>query len=80
MTNIIDLSQPVAQLVKDHPELKEILIELGFKPLANLVMLKTVGQTTSLKAGSKLARVPLETIRQTLEFNGYEVKGDSHEG
>ncbi|AWN19086.1 DUF1858 domain-containing protein [Streptococcus sobrinus] len=80
MTNIIDLSQPVAQLVKDHPELKEILIELGFKPLANPVMLKTVGQTTSLKAGSKLARVPLETIRQTLEFNGYEVKGDSHEG
>lgn len=76
MTNIIDLSQPVAQLVKDHPELKEILIELGFKPLANPVMLKTVGQTTSLKAGSKLARVPLETIRQTLEFNGYEVKGD----
>ncbi|WP_019789555.1 DUF1858 domain-containing protein, partial [Streptococcus sobrinus] len=52
MTNIIDLSQPVAQLVKDHPELKEILIELGFKPLANPVMLKTVGQTTSLKAGS----------------------------
>ncbi len=76
MTNTIDLSQPVAQIVKEHPELKDILIELGFKPLANPVMLKTLGQATSLKAGSKLANVPLEKIKRTLEFNGYEVKGD----
>jgi hypothetical protein len=27
-------------------------------------------------AGSKMARIPLEKIKQTLEFNGYEVIGD----
>ena len=75
MNNTIDLTQPVAELIKTHPELKDILVELGFKPLANLAMLNTVGKVTSLKAGSKLAGVSLDKIKQTLEFNGYEVVG-----
>lgn len=32
-TNTIDLSQPVATIIKEHPEVKELLINLGFKPL-----------------------------------------------
>lgn len=75
MNNTIDLTQPVAELIKTHPELKDILVELGFKPLANLAMLNTVGKVTSLKAGSKLAGVSLDKIKQTLEFKGYEVFG-----
>lgn len=73
--NTIDLSKPVAQTLKEHPEVKDILVDLGFQPLANPAMLNTVGKVTSLKAGSKLAKIPLETIIKTLEFNGYEVIG-----
>ena len=40
MNNTIDLSKPVAQTIKEHPEVKDILVELGFKPLANPAMLK----------------------------------------
>ncbi|MGT2947807.1 DUF1858 domain-containing protein [Streptococcus devriesei] len=76
MNNIIDLSKPVAQTLKEHPEVKDILVELGFKPLANPAMLNTVGKITTLKAGSKMTRIPLAKIKQTLEFNGYEVVGD----
>ena len=64
-TNTIDLSQPVATIIKEHPEVKELLIDLGFKPLSNPAMLNTVGKVTSLKAGSKLANIPLEKIKQT---------------
>ena len=74
--NTIDLNQPVAQVIKEHPELKDILIDLGFKPLANPAMLNTVGKVTSLKAGSKLANIPLEKIDQTLNWHGYDIKGD----
>ena len=35
MDNIIDVSIPVAEVVDKHPEVLEILVELGFKPLAN---------------------------------------------
>ena len=76
MNNTIDLSKPVAQTIKEHPEVKDILVELGFKPLANPAMLNTVGKVTTLLAGSKMARIPLEKIKHTLEFNGYEVIGD----
>ena len=76
MNNIIDLSKPVAEVLKEHPEIKELLIDLGFKPLANPAMLNTVGKVTSLKTGSKMAGVPLDDIKKTLIFNGYEVIGD----
>lgn len=51
MNNTIDLSKPVAQTIKEHPEVKDILVELGFKPLANPAMLNTVGKVTTLLAG-----------------------------
>ena len=34
-TNTIDLSQPVATIIKEHPEVKDLLIDPGFKPLSN---------------------------------------------
>ena len=40
MDNIIDVSIPVAEVVDKHPEVLEILVELGFKPLVNPLMRK----------------------------------------
>ncbi|CXF36653.1 hemerythrin HHE cation binding domain subfamily [Streptococcus pneumoniae] len=54
---------------------EEILVELGFKPLANPLMRNTVGRKVSLKQGSKLAGTPMDKIVRTLEANGYEVIG-----
>lgn len=74
MDNIIDVSIPVAEVVDKHPEVLEILVELGFKPLANPIMRNTVGRKVSLKQGSKLED-PMDKIVMTLEANGYEVVG-----
>ncbi|HEL1551016.1 MULTISPECIES: DUF1858 domain-containing protein [Streptococcus] len=73
--NTIDLNLPVAEIINQHPEVKEILVELDFKPLANPAMLNTVGKVTSLKTGSKMTKIPLDRIQQVLECNGYEVIG-----
>lgn len=73
--NTIDLNLPVAEIINQHPEVKEILVELGFKPLANSAMLNTVGKVTNLKTGSKMTKIPLDRIQQVLECNGYEVIG-----
>ncbi|MGT2667016.1 DUF1858 domain-containing protein [Streptococcus rifensis] len=79
MQNSIDLNQPVAELIKAHPELLDLLVELGFKPLANPVMRNTVGKVTSLKAGSKMTGISLEQIISALENNGYDVIGADYE-
>lgn len=75
MDNIIDVSIPVAEVVDKHPEVLDILVELGFKPLANPLMRNTVGRKVSLKQGSKLEGTPMDKIVRTLEANGYEVIG-----
>ena len=53
MNNVIDVSIPVAQVIDQHPEVLDLLVELGFKPLANPIMRNTVGRKVSLKQGSK---------------------------
>lgn len=80
MDNWIDLSLPVASTLKAHPEVKELLIGLGFKPLGNPVMLKTVGAVTSLESGASLIGLDLQVLIQELHHNGYLVKGvDDHD-
>ena len=68
MDNVIDLSIPVAEVIEKQPEVLDVLVELGFKPLANPVMRNTVGRVVSIK-------IDLNKIKQTLELNGYEVVG-----
>lgn len=75
MDNVIDVSIPVAQVIDQHPEVLDLLVELGFKPLANPIMRNTVGRKVSLKQGSKLEVTPMEKIVRILEANGYEVVG-----
>ena len=75
MDNVIDVSIPVAQVIDQHPEVLDLLVKLGFKPLANPIMRNTVGRKVSLKQASKLEGTPMEKIVRTLEANGYEVVG-----
>lgn len=79
MTQRIDLNDTVYDTLEQHPELKPLLVELGFAPLANKAMLQTAGRMTTLKKGADLISIPVEKIVRTLEFNGYEVLKDGNE-
>ena len=72
--NTIYLEDSVYTTLQNHPEVKALLIELGFTPLSQPQMVQTVGRITSLKKGSKIAKIPLDTIIRQLELNGYIVK------
>ncbi|MGX7108060.1 DUF1858 domain-containing protein [Facklamia miroungae] len=73
MNNQVNISQPVSQAVEGRPDLLNLLVEIGFTPLANPKMLATVGRLTSIKKGAKLINVPIDSIIQKLQWNGYEV-------
>lgn len=72
--NTIYLEDSVYTTLQNHPEIKDLLIELGFTPLSQPQMVQTVGRITSLKKGSKIAKIPLDKIILQLELNGYIVK------
>lgn len=70
----IDLNVAVYDVVKKNPEVIDLLVELGFKPLKNPMMLNSIGRTTTIKKGAKLIGLSLDEIKQNLEWNGYIVK------
>lgn len=74
MDQVIDLNQVVYDVVKKNPEIIDLLVELGFKPLKNPMMLNSIGRTTTIKQGAKLIGLSLDDIKQNLEWNGYSVK------
>lgn len=78
MNQIIDLNQNVYDVVQNNPEVIDLLVELGFKPLKNPVMLKSIGRTTSIKQGAKLIGLSLDEIKKNLEWNGYSILDDAH--
>lgn len=75
MENQVDLNRSVKQVLDSHPELLVILVDLGFKPLANPAMRQSVGKVVTLKQGCKLINLPLEQLVNELQWNGYTVIG-----
>lgn len=75
MTNQIDFNQSVYDITEKHPELLDILVDLGFKPLANSAMRKSIGKAVSLKQGCNLINLPIEALANELTWNGYQIIG-----
>ncbi|PXW89199.1 uncharacterized protein DUF1858 [Streptohalobacillus salinus] len=75
MNNTIDFTVPVYTVIKEHPELKGILVEFGFKPLTDPAMLNTAGRLVNLNQGAKKIKADVNVLAQQLEWNGYDVKG-----
>lgn len=73
--NTIDINQPIAEIIDQHPELLETFIDLGFKPIASKAMRESVGRIISLKNGATMIGLPVDKLIQTLKWNGYEIIG-----
>ena len=70
----IDSNQTVYQLIQENPDLKEILVDLGFTPLNNEKMLKSLGRMMSLKDGMKQVGIDEEELAKALAAANYELK------
>lgn len=76
MTKTIDLSKDVASLCVEYPELVDILVNLGFQPLANPAMRKMVGSFMTIPNASEMKKIPMDQILFTLAENGFAVTGE----
>ena len=63
------------QVIDQHPEVLDLLVELGFKPLANPIMHQYSWAQGFFKTRIKIRRYSYGKIVRTLEANGYEVVG-----
>lgn len=71
MNKVVDLSKDVNTLCNEYPELVEVLGSLGFKPLANPMMRKTVGSHMTLSKAANMRGVTMDQILSALSENGF---------
>lgn len=73
MDKILDLDKSVASLVKEYPEVADIMVELGFTEIKNPAMLASVGRIMNLKKGSQMKKIPMEEIVRAFREKGFEI-------
>lgn len=71
----LDLTRTVYDLTEAHPELIDILAELGFKGILKPLTRTRIGKHMTIPAGCKVRKVPLETVVERLRTAGFTVTG-----
>lgn len=74
MNKKIDLSKSVYELVREYPELAEVMAGMGFTEITKKLVLNSVGRVTTIPQGAKMKGFDLENVLKTLEENGFEVE------
>lgn len=73
MDKILYLDKSVASLVKEYPEVADIMADLGFTEIKNPAMLASVGRIMNLKKGSQMKKIPMEEIVRAFREKGFEI-------
>ncbi|GAB6086357.1 DUF1858 domain-containing protein [Alkaliphilus crotonatoxidans] len=76
---ILNLRKSIYDLTKEHPDLIEIMVSLGFKDIANPVVRKTAGKIMTLEKGAAMKGIPLKTVLNRLKEEGYEIISDGED-
>jgi len=67
----ISVNEPIKNLIDKHPQIKEIMLSLGFKHIVDPLMLNTVGRIMTIKLGSKKQKLDLEVIKTKFLEKGF---------
>lgn len=72
----LDLSRSVYDLVKEYPELQQIMYDLGFTEINKKAMLHSVGKIMTIPKGAKMKGISMLDIISTLTSKGFKIVGE----
>jgi Cu/Ag efflux pump CusA len=72
--HIISINTKIHDLIKEYPEIKDIMKSLGFDNILNPIMLNTVGKVMTLKTGSEMKKIDMEVIRNKFLENNFQLE------
>jgi selenophosphate synthetase-related protein len=73
MEKMLRMDESIFEMVSRHPEVVEIMVELGFKDIAKPGMLQTAGRFMTLSKGIKLKKMDLDTVKLAFERHGFGI-------
>jgi len=62
------------ELTKDYPEIKEIMVEIGFEDIIKPGMLQSVGRVMNLEKGGNLKKIGINEMKETFASHGFDLK------
>lgn len=71
---IVDFNDSLANIIKQYPELLDILYDLGFTQIKATGMLQTAGKFMTLKMGCELRKIDITELAKYLEQQGFSIK------
>jgi hypothetical protein len=74
MAETIDLSKSVYELVTQHPEVGDVLYNVGLEDIKKPGILNTMGRFMTIPKGAAMKHVPLDQIITELQNQGFEVQ------
>ena len=79
MNKKLDITKPVDDLVREYPELVNILKGLGFTEIAKPAMLQSVGRMMTIPRGAAMKGIAMADVIRVLRENGFELAGNAPE-
>ena len=73
MSKEIDLNKSVYELSREHPELIDIMKEIGFKDIANPGMLNTAGRFMNIPKGAMMKGIDMDEVKKAFEAKGFKL-------
>lgn len=79
MSKTIDLDKTVSELCHEYPEIKDIMVKLGFKDITKPMALATVGKVMTIPKGAAIKGINLAEVIETFKQNGFEIQGSKED-
>lgn len=73
MDKEVDLNKSIYELCSQHPEVVQIMQDIGFKDIANPAMLNTAGRFMTIAKGAAMKNIDMDIIKQAFESRGFRV-------
>lgn len=74
MSKILDLDKSVFELIKEYPEVADVMKGLGFESITNPAMLSTVGRYMTIPKGASMKKIDIKSVTKELEAQGFVIK------
>ncbi len=71
MLTTINCRLSICDLVKQYPEVKDIMVELGFRDIIKPGMLQTAGKIMTIEKGAAMKHIDQTLIEKTFKKHGF---------
>ena len=79
MSKKIDFSKTVFELTNEYPEIKDIMVELGFTEIVKEELRNSMGKIMTIPKGAMVKGIPMPDIIAAFMAHGFELTGEMPE-